>query len=662
MAKLAAWSSAKPKTTLRNVSTMVAVEWWTMGAAKAALSNTVEGPVCLAILSTGNMASDPIDNPPGGTKNAHYTNFKAVHIPLWRGFLQDYVAAGGTPPEFISTDMEDGANFYIMTNESMEALWNDSRNSEFRAEMATLGYTNYSQIIYNDRSANGSMFVWNYASAITMQRALKELYFDVAREFWPNVKCANYGEFCLPKANAAEVLYFSSYAEYSPPFTSGTHQAPDIYGLSGAAGSLYYGTTPYDLMRYEVNRLRQYVRLNPAIPVAPWVSFPWLYGGYTSQPEYHKELIRHIVMCGVEFLQYFNSGALVEDEQTFDQLLGELMARFGTHARVPQTLQLGSFAADTFVSCVKTGNTYHWRYTVKDAGVAAVAVDGNLLPVHAGERGVWYATTTSTQPSFSPVQLSALNLPGAAQAIVWPRPGLRVVDSVTGAPFPQEGAFVPRDHAVARQIASGDLLLSPPSYAVAEEGAPWLSPSSIVVWPAAGRRVVDECTGAPFPLTGLATVPTARIRRLLADGDIEDHDPLSGRSLRTIFEGVSLFGEEVDDTRSVAVSVRARGFVSIHVRVDNGAGGAPTDAPIGSWILYASADGSKFAPLSNAVVTSQMLRLAPVGNSFVQGFAVFDGFPGVALKIGYDRVSGGGGDSRATVTVTATRAAFFEME
>mgnify|MGYP003290703857 CR=1 FL=1 len=84
-----------------------------------------------------------------------------------------------------------------------------------------------------------------------------------------------------------------------------------------------------------------------------------------------------------------------------------------------------------------------------------------------------------------------------------------------------------------------------------------------------------------------------------------------------------------------------------------GAGGAPTDTPLGTIELYASARGQRFTLLSSSALSSELAKLAPAGNAIVDGWAIVTGVPGTAIKLRYKRTSGGGGNSRLTLDVVS---------
>lgn len=101
------------------------------------------------------------------------------------------------------------------------------------------------------------------------------------------------------------------------------------------------------------------------------------------------------------------------------------------------------------------------------------------------------------------------------------------------------------------------------------------------------------------------------------------------------------------------VSVNYAGHVSIQCRIDNGAGAAPTDTPVGVWELWVSNNGNDYIQFTNALVVAELAKIAPNGNNLVEAWAVFDGMPGTSFKLRYNATSGGAGNSRATVRISS---------
>jgi hypothetical protein len=91
------------------------------------------------------------------------------------------------------------------------------------------------------------------------------------------------------------------------------------------------------------------------------------------------------------------------------------------------------------------------------------------------------------------------------------------------------------------------------------------------------------------------------------------------------------------------------GFLGLEARITSAAGGAPTDTPVGTWLLYLSNDATNFGPFVHDLVTQQLLRLVPNANNKVQGFASLRGLPAAFAKLQYVYGSGGNAGTRATV-------------
>jgi hypothetical protein len=98
-----------------------------------------------------------------------------------------------------------------------------------------------------------------------------------------------------------------------------------------------------------------------------------------------------------------------------------------------------------------------------------------------------------------------------------------------------------------------------------------------------------------------------------------------------------------------AVALAEDGRLDIQVVIDNGAGAAPTDTPVGTWKLFSSADGSTYSHVLDADET--LAKIAPSGNVLVSRWVMLEDVPGTSCKLVYTRTSGGAA-SRARVTLT----------
>lgn len=105
-----------------------------------------------------------------------------------------------------------------------------------------------------------------------------------------------------------------------------------------------------------------------------------------------------------------------------------------------------------------------------------------------------------------------------------------------------------------------------------------------------------------------------------------------------------------------AVELKYGGYLSIQCRIDNGAGGAPTDTVVGIWELWVSSDGETFTQWDPAAVTTELGRIAGTGNNLIEEVASFPigtlAVPGQYVKVRWNLTSGGAGNSRATMHLT----------
>jgi hypothetical protein len=100
--------------------------------------------------------------------------------------------------------------------------------------------------------------------------------------------------------------------------------------------------------------------------------------------------------------------------------------------------------------------------------------------------------------------------------------------------------------------------------------------------------------------------------------------------------------------QSVTLGPESR--LDILVTIDNGAGIAPTDSPIGTFKLFAG-DGSDYAHVIDADET--LAKVAPAGNTFISRWISFDDVPGSSIKLVYTRTSGGAA-SRARIKLVTS--------
>lgn len=105
-----------------------------------------------------------------------------------------------------------------------------------------------------------------------------------------------------------------------------------------------------------------------------------------------------------------------------------------------------------------------------------------------------------------------------------------------------------------------------------------------------------------------------------------------------------------DITPTASVEIKYQGHLSVQCIIDDGAAGAPSDTPAGDWELWCSIDGTTFVKVDTA--DTELANIAPNGNNIVNAWAVLTDVPGRYAQLRYNRDTGGGGDSSASIHLT----------
>lgn len=101
------------------------------------------------------------------------------------------------------------------------------------------------------------------------------------------------------------------------------------------------------------------------------------------------------------------------------------------------------------------------------------------------------------------------------------------------------------------------------------------------------------------------------------------------------------------------INVGPSGILWFQCLIDNGAGGAPSDLPLGVWEFYfADSSTGRFSIVTDSEIVAELAKIAPTGNNAkVDAWVRFSGLPRGFAKLLYNQTSGGNGNSRATVVV-----------
>ena len=271
-------------------------------------------------------------------------------------------------------------------------------------------------------------------------------------ERFPGVKVANYKSMYMTRQEVVPIGNSSLVVSYG---VAGTHSAPNFYATKNGGlrkMPVYDSQNPvyipsniasnikaYRILRAEINRFRGNARSSNA-PLLPWIArdgwvdnvahTPFMREGADANsslpgsgryvPNYHKELIYHLALCGAEGFQFFNTiRANTTELESFDQALVNLNDRLGAHKRWPKALGRISWTSELIASGMareSDGSTV-WRitlppnhygiYYVRRRHADGTVVDPNNpqpVVVSADQVGSWFTSNPDeplTQHDFS---------------------------------------------------------------------------------------------------------------------------------------------------------------------------------------------------------------------------------------------------------------------
>lgn len=89
--------------------------------------------------------------------------------------------------------------------------------------------------------------------------------------------------------------------------------------------------------------------------------------------------------------------------------------------------------------------------------------------------------------------------------------------------------------------------------------------------------------------------------------------------------------------------------------ITDGAGAAPSSAPVGVWTLFFSHDNVEYFLISTTEIANEMAFMNAVGNVLVRKAAIIHDPPGKWIKALYTRGSGGGAGTACTVKLEVAK-------
>lgn len=351
-------------------------------------------------------------------------------------FFSEFQRAGGRA-DYLIIDFEISRSIWTFEADRREhilqAILNDPRGEVIRAGLKQrgmreadmdrihdwrsarpryrLGETSLGDVLIKDRPA---YIIWNAYMRERMAEALNRAIFEPVKAFYPRVQASNYNyhdltpENVVPDRNGHLQYHFGHF---------GTHGARSFYGSIGQLSIVQlfdgrkYGDAPFDVLRYEVNKVRA-IRRSSETPMHAWVSYKsWEHSCFKDN-SYYEELIYHLALCGVEDFLYWHpsrrgrslTAAHHRDARELDRCLAQLNEWFDQRERRSVTLQEVPWTSSLIVSGMRIGdNQVLWRVTAP-TGTKQIKVreTGDVLEITEGACGRWYESSQN-HLTFEPI-------------------------------------------------------------------------------------------------------------------------------------------------------------------------------------------------------------------------------------------------------------------
>lgn len=458
-----AFSWHRASASLTNITPMVWIKSWLPASQIAAEVNALPpGKRYLFLWDIDdNLLRHPSDvcRTPQGQPTTYQgvwpTNGTALMKQRMQNFFQAFVAAGGQADALI-IDFEDNYSNWVIGGFEATAHWQAIQNDpRFPALAAELGFSNLALV--QDHQHNPHYLKWNSVMASVVDRALNEAAFEVARQYFPNIKASNWDSVYLPQENASVELNGHPLWREGQPM--GTHNTYAFYGWINLLGEREltpgqpYGYSPLAGLRLSVNQMRA-IRRSSNLPMYAWVHSFYHEGDGPGQPRsvtgrstYYRELMIHLAMHGITDYIFFNPHpfepgqdpavfAQHSDELKMHNLITEINSKFEGSTRSPLTLENIPWNSPVVASGIRIGSNQLWRVTLNsNIRSIRVWVDGlpRILQATPTNPGVWLtipgsATLTLTPEQSGPAFTVTANFDPndnalrSSYAIVTPRP------------------------------------------------------------------------------------------------------------------------------------------------------------------------------------------------------------------------------------------------
>jgi hypothetical protein len=340
-------------------------------------------------------------------------------------FFHRFKTAGGKMDVFVM-DFEGGYSNWAMGGMEHKDRWLAIQNDpRFPALAKRLGFSDLLTVA--NWNSGRHYLQWNAVTDGLVDEALNKAAFDVARKYFPDVRCSNYGSYVMTEKNAVPDL--NGHWQWRDGIPAGTDQSTALYTSIGQlagqslGGVSPYGQSPFAGMLLNLNSLRAMRRSSPA-PIQPWLAWQRYAGDGPGRPvatvggtPYYTELVYHAILLGAQDILFWNphpwaagqkpeSMSMPLDEKLLDGILAEMDKRLQSWKRTPITF--GAIPWDTgyMATGMQVDKQCLWRITFAD-GVKEVhgTLDGKPVAITrpAGQVGAWLSYPAGQKLKLEPI-------------------------------------------------------------------------------------------------------------------------------------------------------------------------------------------------------------------------------------------------------------------
>ena len=407
-----------------NITPMIWVNRRTDPRYAAYLSRT--RPEGRAIFMLDNLAEDILRHPedvvrtPDGALTEYRSPWPVHGIDESRRKVNEFFRAfaqhGGRIDRF-ALDNEDYLAMWILTKEHAQAIQDDPRSAGLKQR---LGFDDFTPI-FRFRSRT-EYLTWNATLHAMVVEAINEAVYDPLRQLFPGVQGSNYRAFIVTPEEVAPDKNW--HYQYRTAYV-GTHGSLPFYGRFGVLatrkldGENRYGDSPFAVFRWHLNTIRGILR-SSNVPFIPWVSHKGFGRSFLRDSPYYEELIYHLVLSGVDDIQYWNphfqkdanvpGGVYSDDGQDMllDNCLAEVNARLGTQERWCKTLSPIEWDSPFVATGMQISkDRVLWRVTAPpEVTQLRFHRSGETIDL-SSQAGFWYTTNAKEELRFDVTRSNA---------------------------------------------------------------------------------------------------------------------------------------------------------------------------------------------------------------------------------------------------------------